>query len=158
MKVRLGTVDDVPSLMRIEREAATRFVEAGLPGAVALPCLAAEDFEDVLVAEDGVVIGFAVVSTCDEDLHLDELDVSPSHAGRGVGRLLLRAVAELARGRGCRRVTLTTFRDVPFNAPFYARVGFVEAHDARLDALLEDEVARGIAIAPRVAMELLVGS
>lgn len=44
MKVRLGTVDDVPSLMRIEREAATRFVEVGLPGAVALPCLAAERF------------------------------------------------------------------------------------------------------------------
>ena len=55
-------------------------------------------------------------------------------------------------------MTLTTFRDVPFNAPFYARVGFVEAHDARLKALLENEVARGVAIAPRVAMELLVNS
>lgn len=38
MKIRPGTPDDVPTLMRIEREAATRFIAVGLPGAVALPC------------------------------------------------------------------------------------------------------------------------
>mgnify|MGYP000923873636 CR=1 FL=1 len=63
MRVRVGTRADVDALMRIEREAATRFIAVGLPDATSLPCLRPEDFVDVLVAEEGAVAGFAVLST-----------------------------------------------------------------------------------------------
>ena len=53
-------------------------------------------------------------------------DVHPDHGRRGLGARLLRAVLDLARARGCGVVTLTTYRDLPWNAPFYARHGFAE--------------------------------
>lgn len=159
VKIRAGTRDDVPELMRIERDAATRFIAVGLPGAVELPCLPADAFVNVLVAEHEGLVGFALVSFHGDDLHLDELDVASSHGGRGVGRALLNAVIELARERACRRVTLTTFRDIPFNAPFYSRVGFVEVHgDERLEKLRAHEREVGIDIAPRVAMAMVVSA
>ncbi|MGV3621165.1 MAG: GNAT family N-acetyltransferase [Archangium sp.] len=156
MKIRFSTRDDVPALMRLERDAATRFVAVGLPGAVDLPCLPESAFVDgqvfVALVQD-VIAGFALVSMDGDDLHLDELDVSSTHGGRGIGRELLNAVVGFALSQKRRRVTLTTFRDVPFNAPFYARVGFVEVKDdARLEKILQHERERGIDIAPRVAM------
>jgi hypothetical protein len=55
-------------------------------------------------------------------------------------------------------LTLTTFRHVPFNAPFYARRGFAEipAHEQgpELVAQLADEARRGLDPARRVAMRL----
>ena len=40
-------------------------------------------------------------------------------------RLLIRRVAEWARDGGYETLLLSTFSDVPWNAPYYARVGFV---------------------------------
>ncbi|ANF59290.1 hypothetical protein [Halotalea alkalilenta] len=49
--------------------------------------------------------------------------------------------------RGIHALTLTTFRDVPFNAPFYRRLGFDivtdERSGERLAQLLESERQRG---------------
>lgn len=158
--IRLATPAEVAAVMRVERDAATRFIAVGLPGAVGLPTLpeaallaACAEGRLLVACEAGAVVGFALVSLHGDDTHLDELDVASSHGGRGVGRALLAAVNDWARERRCRRVTLTTFRDVPFNAPFYARVGFVEVHDdERLEKHLEAERAHGIDLAPRVAM------
>ena len=60
----------------------------------------------------------------DEALHLEELDVLPGHGRQGIGTRLVRALCDGARGRGIAAVTLCTFRDVPWNAPFYERLGF----------------------------------
>jgi hypothetical protein len=53
-------------------------------------------------------------------------------------------------------VTLTAFRDVPWNAPYYARLGFVliEPPDMgpELRALIERETSTIPRDAPRVAM------
>jgi GNAT superfamily N-acetyltransferase len=53
-------------------------------------------------------------------------------------------------------VTLTTFRDVPWNMPFYERLGFREIpHDqlsARLRGVVHDETRRGLDPVRRVVM------
>jgi GNAT superfamily N-acetyltransferase len=55
--------------------------------------------------------------------HLEEMDVLPEHAGQGLGAALIEAVCSWAHTRGFDAVTLSTFRDVPWNAPFYPRHG-----------------------------------
>lgn len=81
----------------------------------------------LLVAEqDGVVVGFAHVLEPDGVCHLEQLSVLPLHARRGIGRSLLEAAKDGARARGHERMTLRTYADVPWNAPFYRSAGFVE--------------------------------
>jgi len=62
-----------------------------------------------------------------------------------------------AARNGYGAVTLTTFRDVPWNLPFYARLGFdVVAPDevsASLRAIVEDETRRGLDPSRRVVMK-----
>ena len=165
--IRDANDGDVPLLAGIEARAARRFGEAGLPAAEALPLhdpvelLIAAMEKRVLVAVDGddVAVGFALLEAhSDGDAHLLELDVEPAHCGKGLGRALLAASADWARSRGLQRLTLTTFRDIPFNAPFYTRVGFralaLEALGSRLRSILEQEVLHGVAVAPRVAMAM----
>ena len=72
----------------------------------------------------GEPVGFALVELTDAGAHLEEMDVHPSHGRRGVGSALVRAVCAWAKTRGLREVTLTTYRDIPWNAPLYARLGF----------------------------------
>jgi GNAT superfamily N-acetyltransferase len=67
------------------------------------------------------VIGFAVLELLDGAVHLEQLSVHPAHGRRGHGGALLAATVEAAREHGADRVTLLTYADVPWNAPFYAR-------------------------------------
>jgi GNAT superfamily N-acetyltransferase len=78
------------------------------------------------VGPDESPVGFAAATPVGGFLHLAELSVDPVHGRIGVGRALIEAVDGLARRSGLAGVTLTTFRDVPFNAPFYAGLGFAE--------------------------------
>jgi GNAT superfamily N-acetyltransferase len=112
------------------------------------------------VAADGKdrPAGFLSAGIEDDVLHIWELDVSLDRQGQGIGRALLeRAVAD-ARWRGLAAVTLTTFRAVPWNAPFYRKLGFralegVEI-DGRLAGLLGDEAEHGMPWDQRCAMRL----
>ena len=102
-------------------------------------------------------VGFALVKMLADDLpYLAELDVEPSHGRRGLGTALVRAVCEWATASRFSIVTLTTFRAVPWNMPFYARLGFVEIPfdglRPELAAVLSDEAARGLAPGTRAVM------
>lgn len=58
--------------------------------------------------------------------HLEQLSVLlPEHGRRGVGSALVAAACEEARWAGHRSISLCTYRDVPWNGPFYRRLGFV---------------------------------
>jgi GNAT superfamily N-acetyltransferase len=105
----------------------------------------------------GVPVGFALVEMLTDDLpHLEELDVQPSHGRHGVGTALVRAVCDWARERGYAEITLTTFRAVAWNMPFYARLGFEEitASELRppLAAVVLEEATRGLDPDARVVM------
>jgi GNAT superfamily N-acetyltransferase len=82
----------------------------------------------LLVAGDPA-IGFAHVVDMESHAHLAQLSVHPDHGRRGVGAALLEAAVERAALKGHGSLTLTTYADLPWNGPFYARHGFVEFAD-----------------------------
>jgi GNAT superfamily N-acetyltransferase len=106
--------------------------------------------------EGCAIIGFALVFVISGFAHLDELDVLPQYGRRGVGSALLAAVCAWARAEGFPAVTLRTFRDVPWNAPFYARRGFRVVESSALSAehvrLEASERQRGLRTELRVTM------
>lgn len=109
----------------------------------------------VLVAEsDGVLAGFASCQACADALHLWELAVRQDAQGKGLGRALVKATLGLARDRGLAAVTLSTFREIPWNAPFYARMGFKSMPElnSRLAVIRQREELLGLSAARRVFM------
>lgn len=108
----------------------------------------------VAVDDLGAVIGFAVAWVVDGEGHLDELAVTPAHGRRGVGRALVDEVLAWSAARGLPSVTLITFRDVPWNGPYYERIGFSELKpqpETQLASLFDAE-AEDFDPATRVAM------
>lgn len=93
------------------------------------------------------------------EAHLKEIDVHPTHGRRGLGARLVAAVCEWAARAGYPTVTLTTFRDVAWNMPFYARLGFEVVPAGELSAellhVVEDETRRGLDPLRRVVMRRL---
>jgi GNAT superfamily N-acetyltransferase len=119
--------DELRSLPDLEAAADTLFEPLGigpLPGP-GTP----EEFARALVV---LVAGDPPVGLCridgigDTRAHLEQLSVHPDHAGRGIGRALLRAGCDWAKAHDFDELTLATYRDVPWNGPFYASEGFVE--------------------------------
>src|SRR5262245_7557505 len=106
---------------------------------------------------DDVAVGFAHVELIEHNAaHLEELDVDPAHGRRGLGTRLLLQVCEWAAANGYAFVTLSTFREVPWNMPFYARLGFEIIPSAQLSpalrAIVDNETRRGLGPARRVVM------
>ena len=163
--------EDIAKLAQVEIAANALFAGRGIAGVVANDSTSLEELAHahaaglLWVARDptGEPIGFALLEVVDGQAHLEEIDVHPAHGRRGVGSALLDAVVAWARGAGHRAVTLTTFRDIPWNAPFYERAGFraLAPHELGpgLAAVVRDEAARGLDPAQRVAMrrDLAVG-
>ncbi|MGI9823888.1 GNAT family N-acetyltransferase [Agromyces sp. Marseille-Q5079] len=75
-------------------------------------------------------VGFVHVLEVDGFAHLEQVSVLPDATRRGFGRRLVEAAVDEAAARGYDRITLRTFADVPWNAPFYATCGFVETEPA----------------------------
>ena len=118
----------------------------------------AEDRLWIATDEDDVPVGFALVIRIDGLPHLQELDVLTRWHRKGIGRRLIAAIAQDARAAGFPSLTLTTFVDVPWNAPYYARLGFVpvpeEALTPDLREIHANEAPGGTTLNPRIAMRL----
>ncbi|WP_159939826.1 MULTISPECIES: GNAT family N-acetyltransferase [unclassified Nocardiopsis] len=129
---------DVPRLVEVSLAADTVFAEAGVVLPPDDPRGMLARAERVLVAEgpppgspaagrgaaDPAPVGLAATVTVDGHPHLEQLAVCPEHGRRGVGGALLEAVCAEAAAAGHARLTLTTFRDLPWNGPWYAARGF----------------------------------
>jgi GNAT superfamily N-acetyltransferase len=136
------------------------------------PELAEDGFPDVasfreMIGDGGVFvatersampIGYAVTRLLGGYTHLRELAVHPGHGRRGLGRALVGAVIAAARKAGHPGVSLSTFRDVPFNQPFYEKMGFREPARGRAPEVLirqfEQEIPPGIDPGKRVLLVL----
>ncbi|MBN4666976.1 GNAT family N-acetyltransferase [Pandoraea nosoerga] len=107
--------------------------------------------------EPDAPVGFLDAEAFDDALHVWEMSVHRRWQGRGIGRALLDAASAHACDVGLARLTLTTFSDVPWNAPYYARMGFTRidasALCTRLQSVLEAEIAAGLPAARRCAMQ-----
>jgi GNAT superfamily N-acetyltransferase len=115
----------------------------------------------VAVDADDRPLAFLIASSEDDALHICELGVHRQVQRQGIGRMLLAEAIAEARRRGLGAVTLTTFRDVPWNAPFYAALGFEQlsgpAVGDRLAHALRHDAERGLPADTRCAMRLDLG-
>ncbi len=163
--IRPATREDAAAMAAVEVAAAQRFREIGMTDIAdgeptdAADVLARIDDGRALVAVDaqGACVGFAFYRLLDaQRLYLEELDVAPSHAGQRIGARLIEAINARAAAGGIAQVVLSTFRDAPWNAPYYARLGFRIIDDASLDdtlrAVRAHHVARGLDETQRVFM------
>lgn len=138
---RFGAVDWPPPTTADDRASAPGFV------------LVAEVLGDD--DEVGRPVGFVHVLQIDGHAHLEQLSVLPPYGRRGIGRRLIQAALSETRDRGHRTITLRTYRDVPWNAPFYRSCGFAEAEpdSPLLHSLVDTETALGLfRYGPRVQM------
>ncbi|MEQ8344483.1 MAG: GNAT family N-acetyltransferase [Sneathiellaceae bacterium] len=166
--IRPARPDEAGLIVEIEDQAADLFAVFGLAQVADMPtgdrafydaCIAAGTVWVAVPAGQSAPIGFAAAAVRDHALWLAELAVLPAHGRRGVGGRLMRTVIDWATRRRLPAVELTTFRDLPFNAPFYARLGFTPfepgADRPHLAGIRRNEIARGLdALQPRQAMRL----
>ncbi|MEC4019278.1 GNAT family N-acetyltransferase [Streptomyces sp. H27-D2] len=174
MRIRLSRPEELPALQDIERAAGTLFHAVGMseiaddePPALDVldgyrragrAWVAVEPGSDGFGdgGPDGRVIAYLLTDVVDGCAHIEQLSVHPDSAHRGVGRALLDHAAALARPDGLAALTLTTFTDVPWNAPYYTRIGFRPLPDSELTPGLRDirerEAAHGLDRWPRVCM------
>ncbi len=167
-EIRLAVPDDIALLPEIERDAGALFLgvldEIGLTRD-ALGHVCSEQVLDearhagrlwVAASHSGDPVGFAVAVELGGYAHLEELAVRPAHARRGLGGALVESVCAWARAGDFPAVTLSTFRHVPWNGPFYARRGFRETVPAMLSAahvrLVAAEAQRGLRTELRMIM------
>ncbi|MEU4423661.1 GNAT family N-acetyltransferase [Actinoplanes sp. NPDC024001] len=99
---------------------------------------------------------YLIAKWVDGAVHVEQVSVDPAWAGRGFGRRLIEHVAGWARERGAAALTLTTFAEVAWNAPYYERLGFRRLADAELTpglrAIRAEEAAHGLDRWPRLVM------
>ena len=171
MTIRRARADDVPRLPPIERSSGALFdgvrLESTADPDETLPIATLDEALTnnglwVAVDEADQPIGFVAVTHHGDESFVAQLSVAREAQGRGLGRELMRAAIDDARARGQRAVTLTTFREVAWNAPFYARLGFRELAADELSphlvAVQADETARGLLPAERCAMRLALSA
>lgn len=154
--IRPGLLEDVESLRGIERAAGQRFAEIGMSEIAEDEPIEARRLAGyvaggrcwVVVDDLGAPVGYVVVDVIDRAAHVEQLSVVPSHQGRGLGATLLDTVEHWARERRLEALTLTTFANVPWNRPWYERLGFHTLEEGDLSAELKSvrttEAAHGL--------------
>ncbi|APY85643.1 GNAT family N-acetyltransferase [Streptomyces alfalfae] len=182
MLIRPATATDLPSLQDIERAAGEPFRTLGMasiaddepPTLAELERYRAAGRAWVATEPEGPTrperrpkaegptagapIAYLIGRHLEADLteHIEQVSVHPRAARRGVGRALIEHVAAFARTRGSTALTLTTFAEVPWNAPYYARIGFSPLSEAELTpalrAIRAHEADLGLDRWPRLCM------
>lgn len=165
--IRLACSAELSRLREIEDEAGTLFSGLGLIDESLDVSFPPEELarligqEQVWVAcepgtASGQPVGFIIASLRDDAVYIEELDVLPAHGRRGLGSRLLDHVCRWAEERGHPAVTLSTFRDVPWNGPFYRKHGFRDLHPEEwtpsMPLIREKETQHGLSIDARVFM------
>jgi GNAT superfamily N-acetyltransferase len=134
--VRPARSRDLDAIEKIENDADRLLINTLKPDDwAAAPTGAARASEPgfILVVEldEGRVAGFVHVLEVDGICHLEQLlSVALGDARKGWGRALVEAAKIQAQKRGYHRMSLRTYADIPWNAPFYASAGFVEEKPA----------------------------
>jgi GNAT superfamily N-acetyltransferase len=154
--IRVAQPAELPYLQEIENASGELFRDVGMPEIADDDPMSLEDLAEhevwVAVGEEGLPVAFIAIGDVDGATHIHQVSVHPSHARQGIGAALIEHVK-----RGGRAVTLTTFRDVPWNEPYYERLGFraVTEVSPGLAEIMREEASRGLDPATRVAMLLL---
>lgn len=163
MHIRAVRPEELPVLQDIERAAGQCFRHIGMPEIAddePLPLGELARYHHAGLAwvatRPTTPIAYLIADRVDGNLHVEQVSVHPDNARRGVGRSLLDHLAVHATAEGARALTLTTFTEVPWNAPYYARCGFRPMDDNGLSPGLREirlrEAAHGLDRWPRICM------
>jgi GNAT superfamily N-acetyltransferase len=140
--IRLARAEDLDQLAAIERSAASVFREVGLAwlaeGNTIDPAFLAAFCRDrtlwVAADERDAPVGFLAGHELDGHFYIAEVSVARTHQRQGIGVRLIDVAIEHAKQEGFSAVTLTTYRDLSWNGPFYAKLGFLEASPQEVGA------------------------
>lgn len=165
--IRPAREDEVEALRRVERSAAQAFRMIEAFSWIATDDVqSAERHLDLIekgtnwaaTADGDHPVGFLSAEITGPELHIWEISVDHLHQGFGIGRKLIRHAVEQAAEHGLEAVTLTTFRTIPWNCPFYERLGFSLLDEAglspRLSDVLNEEAGHGLQRETRCAMRM----
>jgi len=131
-RVRKAVFSDVSSLAQIERSAAELFSTMGVDvgDAVVEPSLLTAMMENghlwVAVDSNDHPVGFLGGHTVDSYFHIAELSVGRGFQRKGIGTALMNGMVQDVKQQGFTDVSLTTNRTLPWNRPWYQRLGFSE--------------------------------
>ncbi|MEP3889446.1 MAG: GNAT family N-acetyltransferase [Hellea sp.] len=164
--IRETEISDVEQLLLVERSAGSVF--KSLPGLAWIAddsVISAEEHKSLLakgfswVALDFLsqaICGFIHAEIIEGEFYVGEVSVCETYQKKGIGSKLLKTALTQAKSLGLSTATLTTFIDVPWNAPYYQRLGFViipeDTLPRYLERKLQEEKSAGLPLDRRCAM------
>jgi len=163
-QIRPAVAADLAVIPEIDLHAGRRFRDIGLETIAEAEPVAQDALRAHLEAgtawvaldPDARRVGFSLASRVDGQGHLDQVSTLESVGGLGIGRALIETVHDWARRQTASAVTLTTFASVPWNGPYYERLGYTELAEAdqgpELRAIRRKEREAGLDVLPRIAM------
>lgn len=162
--IRPARRDDVAVMQRIEVRAGRAFLAVGMDevagdeplDAATLTAYVDDGRSWVATGPDDRPVAYVIADEVDGRGHVEQVSVDPDHRGRGLGARLVDEVGAWAGARGLDGLSLTTFVEVPWNAPYYERLGFRALSPDELGeglrAVRAHEAALGLDRWPRTAM------
>ena len=167
-KIQHAKENDIPLLDAIEAAAGTIFPHGSIPENILAERVPYDIFVDainqgnllVALGSDQTPVGFAFWQNVEGSALLALIEVHPLHGQKGIGRALVLQIMNQVMKAGFQHLYLTTFANIPWNAPFYQKIGFVllgeeEQPDFIKDILIEE---RGKGLSNRVAMRYSIQS
>lgn len=123
--IRVAVESDLPVLRMIEVEAGAAFADIGMPEIAAAPAPGLDLLRGFLpdrcqVVDDDGPVAYLTMSLVDGRAHIEQLSVRPRYRGARLGAALIDHLGETTG----LPLTLTTFVEVPWNLPYYERLGF----------------------------------
>jgi ribosomal protein S18 acetylase RimI-like enzyme len=124
-QIRKVRRDELEILREIERAAGRAVAAIGKPEISADEPLSVTELESfvraghawVAVDASDCPVGYLLSDVVDGCAHIEQVSVAPAHARRGIGAALINRLDAVAAAQNRPALTLTTFRDVPWNAP-----------------------------------------
>jgi GNAT superfamily N-acetyltransferase len=163
--IRAPRANELQLLRDIEWAAGTLFADIGFAEVAADEPASVETLAEyvhdgrawvITNGNNDTPVGYAIIDIVDGLAHLEQLSVVPEHGRKGLGAALINHIAAWAAQHHYDAVTLTTFVDIPWNAPFYAKHGFRVMADQEIGPELTDlrlhEAEHGLDPTQRVCM------
>jgi GNAT superfamily N-acetyltransferase len=163
--IRAARAEDLPQIPAIEVAAGAAFRTLGMGAIADDPPLSLEALAKyqqhgrawVATGPGDEAVGYLLVDQVGPFAHIEQVSVHPLYARQALGRLLIDTAADWSVARGLQGMTLTTFTEVPWNGPYYARLGFQPMPECEwpdgLRQIVQSEREHGLDTWPRIAMK-----
>lgn len=161
--IRPAIAGDVSTIIDIEKRGGLKFADIGMEWVAERPSSNRAEIEEavraksIFVAEEAsTLLGFIYLGMVDDHGHILEVSVDYKMQGKGIGGKLMQKAELWAKHHDFHALSLTTFKHVPFNGPWYQSQGFTEidpgASYPELDDIIKSERRSDLNQSERIAM------